>query len=85
MRQLSFGNELPGPGGFERWARDCFREIEQAAEEDAEAIISEFQIAGAYTETRTLTPATATLSDLVNFVATLVSDIQKGGQKRDYV
>lgn len=82
MKRLSLGNPLPG-GGFERWATEALREIERASAEDVEAVLSEFTVSN-ITETRTLDASAATLDDLRNFVATMVDDIQKRGQKRAY-
>lgn len=83
MRRLALGNPLPGNNGFERWATDALREIERASAEDVEAVLSEFTVTE-FTATRTLDASTATLDDLKNFVATMVDDIQKRGQKRSY-
>lgn len=84
MRRLVLGDPLPIPGGFEKWIENALREIERASVEDMEAIISEFSTTGAFTETRTFNAATATLGDLRNVLATLISDIKKRGQKRSY-
>lgn len=70
--------------GWGEWVTKSLREIEKATVDDAEAVIGEFTIAEGFTETRTLDAATATLTDLANFVATLVSDIKKKGQKRTH-
>lgn len=82
MRRLTFGDPLPG--GFEAWVKDALRQIENASLLDVEQIMLEYTVTGAFTETRTLDTATATLPDVVNFLATLISDIQRGGQKRSY-
>lgn len=80
MRRLSLG--APASQTDVGWAIRALKKIEQATAEDIEATINDLTIAGAYTETRTLTPGTATLPDLIAFVATMVSDIQKRGQHR---
>lgn len=77
-----FGDPLPGQ--FEQWVKECFQDIEQADAENIEAIVGEFSVTGAFTETRTFDASSATLADLRNFLATLVTDIKKGGQKRSY-
>jgi hypothetical protein len=64
------------------WTHGALKLIEQASHEDIEAIFDDFTIAGTYTPTRTLNTTTAALPDLIAFVATLVSDIQKRGQHR---
>jgi transcriptional regulator of heat shock response len=84
MRQLSFGSPGPSDQGFRRWVEDSLRTIEQQSNEDMEAVLSEFTTTGSFTETRTFDASTATLADLRNFVATMFSDIKKGGQKRGY-
>ena len=80
MKRLALGSPTsPQDIG---WAHRALKLIEQASVEDIEATITNLTISGSYTETRTLTPSTATLSDLVNFIATMVTDIQKRGQNR---
>lgn len=82
MKRLVFGNPLPG--GFERWAASALREVERASAEDVEAVVADFTVTGTITETRTLNASTATATDLRNVLATLITDIQKRGQKRSY-
>lgn len=63
--------------------RDSLGEIERASQEnDLVTIAKAFVITGAFTTTRTLNVATATLPDLIAFVATYVTDQQKGGAFR---
>lgn len=78
MRQLSFGS--PGPE-LDPWVASVLREIENASNEDAQQVFDDFTVSGTFTTTRTLDADTATLSDLIAFVATLVSDIQKIGKE----
>ena len=84
MRQLSFGSPGQGDQAFRTWAESAFRTIEQQSNEDMEAVMAEFTTTGSFTETRTIDAATATLGDVRNFIATMFSDIKKGGQKRGY-
>jgi len=81
MRPLNFGVQI---GAFEEWAKEAFREIESASNEDVEQVLSEFVITGTLTERRTIDAGTATLAELRDFVATMVNDIKKRGQKRTY-
>ena len=61
----------------------AINEIERASHEcDVTELAQAFTITGTYTTTRTLNVATATLPDLIAFVATWVADRQKGGQNR---
>lgn len=58
-------------------------EIERASHEnDVVELAQAFTITGAYTPTRVLDVTTATLPDLIAFVATWVADRQRGGQNR---
>lgn len=60
-----------------------FNEIERASHEcDITELAQAFTITGAYTPTRVLDVTTATLPDLLAFVATWVADRQRGGQNR---
>jgi hypothetical protein len=61
----------------------AIEELQRASHEnDVTEIANNLAITGAYTATRTLNAATATLADLRAFVATFVSDLQKGGANR---
>lgn len=61
----------------------ALQEIERASHEnDLTEQAQNRTITGAYTATRTLNVATATLSDLIAFVATFIADCQKGGSNR---
>ena len=63
--------------------KSALQEVERASQEsDIVLIAQNFTITGSYTATRTLNVSTAALSDLIAFVATLVSDLQKGGANR---
>tara|TARA_R110000737_G_scaffold340221_2_gene362908 strand:+ start:6095 stop:6343 length:249 start_codon:yes stop_codon:yes gene_type:complete len=80
MKKLILGS--PIDGNKLDWAVNSLRIIEQASFEDIEASIDGFTIEGAYTKTRSLTPSTASTSDLANFMATLIIDIKQRGQNR---
>lgn len=71
-------------GSFEDWVKECFDEIEKASNEDVATAVADFTTTGTLTERRTIDAGTATLAQLRDFVCTLVSDIKKQGQKRDY-
>lgn len=63
--------------------RASFMEIMTASHENDLVIIAQgFTVTGAYTTTRSLNTGTAVLADLIAFVATFISDCQKGGQNR---
>lgn len=65
------------------WLHAQLREIEKASREnDLVTIANAFTISGAYTTTRNLNVSTATLSDLIAFVATFIDDCRKGGSTR---
>lgn len=58
-------------------------EIERASHEcDITELAQAFTITGVYTPTRALDVSTATLPDLLAFIATWVTDRQRGGQNR---
>jgi hypothetical protein len=80
MRKLALGN--PANSNDIRWAIGALKEIERASFEDIEALVDDYTISGAYTETRTLTPSTAAAADIANFLATFITDLQKRGQHR---
>ena len=81
MKRLSLGSPLGADDT--QWAFNALKQIEQASYEDIEGTFDDFTITGTFTETRTLNASTATLSDVVAFIATMVSDIQKRGQNRN--
>jgi hypothetical protein len=80
MRKLALGNPI-SPSDV-NWAIRSLKAIEAASFEDIEATMDDFTITGTFTETRELDVSTAVLADLIAFVATMVSDIQKRGQHR---
>jgi hypothetical protein len=49
---------------------------------DIVTIAQNYSISGAVTTTRSLTPSTATATQVANFVATLILDLQRGGAFR---
>lgn len=59
----------------------AFQEIERASQEDALVYADAMEVTG-FTETRTLDMATASATDIGNFLATFVSDCKKRGQNR---
>lgn len=80
MRKMVFGKPIPGQET--QWLVNAMRKVELASYEDIEAVFDAYTISGAYTETRTLTPSTATASDIANLIATLITDVKKRGQSR---
>jgi len=80
MKKLSLGNPS-GPSDI-GWALRALKTIERASYEDIEQVIDDYEVAGTFTETRTLDGGTATHGELLAFIATLVLDLQKRGQNR---
>lgn len=81
MSNLTLPNDA---GDFNQWVKDCFAEIEKMSYEDVAEAVADFSTTGTLTERRTIDAGAATLAQLRDFVCTLVSDIQKQGQKRSY-
>jgi hypothetical protein len=83
MRPFNLGQPSdPGKEAFEQWVRQAFAEIEAVSNDGIEKLFDEYTIVGAYTESRSLTPATATASQIANFLATLVEDVKSRGSNR---
>lgn len=80
MKRLTLGH--PASENDTGWAIRALREIELASFEDIEATFDEYTVEGTITETRTFNAATASATDLRNVLATIISDIQKRGSKR---
>jgi len=80
MRKMVFGKPIQGQET--QWLVNAIRKVELASYEDIEAVFDAYTITGAYTETRELTPSTATTSDIANLIATLVTDVKKRGANR---
>lgn len=84
MRRVTIGSAPPtmyqSPEG--RFLLSALKEIVTASvENDPSVIASDFTIEN-YTETRTLDVGSATTTDLMNFVATLILDLRRGGSKK---
>ena len=63
--------------------REALREIELASQEaNIVDIAQAFTIEGAFTETRTLNVGVSTLTETQAFIATLISDLKRGGAFR---
>jgi hypothetical protein len=63
--------------------RAALLEIERASHDDNIIdMLAPFEITGAFTETRTLDVGTSTLTETQEFIATLISDLKRGGQNR---
>jgi hypothetical protein len=84
MKVLSFGSAGHGDAGFQRWVTECLRAIEQASVDDLEQVLRQYSTTGAFTPTRTFDASTADATVLRNVIATILSDIKKGGQKKSY-
>ena len=82
MRPVMLGQPGTGdPKAWKTWIEQCFREIENASQEDISAIANDFSVTN-YTATRTLNGGTATLADVANVLCTFISDLQNRGMKR---
>lgn len=83
MRPIALGRPASNdPKAFERWVRECFAEVERASAEDISTLANDFSVSG-HTPTHTLDAGTATLTDAVNVLCTLISDLQNRGMKRN--
>lgn len=67
----------------DRAVADALREIINAsADENLIDIAAPYTVDGTYTETRELHVGTSTLEETQAFIATLISDLKRGGQNR---
>lgn len=73
-------NDVPGQIRF--LARACSTLAAASQENDVIDIASAYTIVGAFTTARTLNTGTATLADVINVIATLITDLQAGGAHR---
>lgn len=84
MRRVTLSNPPPSLNGSAegKFLLSSLREIERASfESDPALIATDFTVSN-FTETRSLDVGTATLTDLKNFVATFIYDMQRGGAKK---
>lgn len=79
MSNLAFPVQI---GSFEDWVKECLDLIENNAAEDVAAAVADFTVTGTLTELRTINAGTGTLTEVRNVLCTLISDIQRQGQKR---
>ena len=79
MRPVQLGFRFGG--SFETWAEAALRQIEHASQEDATIIADAFTVSN-FTVTRTLDAGTATATQIANFLATFIDDLQKRGTNR---
>jgi len=84
MRPLVLGHPLnDSPESFKEWVRIALQEIENASYEDIAEVADAYTITGTLTETRELNVTTPTAANVANVLATLITDIQRRGSKRD--
>jgi hypothetical protein len=76
MRKLNLGRPTTD---VPFWLEKSIREIERASFEDVQAVAEEVELK-TYVATRSLDPATATVSDVANFLATFIDDIRNRGR-----
>jgi hypothetical protein len=84
MRRVTLPNPPPSMHSTVegKFVLGALRDIERASyESDPALIATDFSVTN-FTETRTLDVGTATLTDLKNFVATFIYDMQRGGAKK---
>ena len=85
MRKVRLGSPAGGDTGFQSWATRALQTIETASDQD-----DPFEIFDAYTVTvasgfapvRTLTPASATATDVANVLATIIMDMKARSTNR---
>lgn len=66
-----------------QWFEAAIREISGAStDNNTQDIAAAFTISGAYTETRTLNVTAPSLANIAAVIATLLADLQRGGQGR---
>lgn len=83
MKRLAFGAPVgSSPEAFRAWAIQALKKIELASNEDIETIFQAYIVTGAFPVTREIDVATATLSDVIAFLATLITDVKQGGPNR---
>jgi hypothetical protein len=76
MRELYLGSRLVGED-LDGFVAGLVRKLEDASHEDAMIIADAYTVTAPATPVRTLNPATATVTDVANFLATFISDLQK--------
>ncbi|MCP5087943.1 MAG: hypothetical protein GY952_14210 [Rhodobacteraceae bacterium] len=76
---LNFGTPPHDPKEFQDWVKEAMRELRNLAEEsNAFDVFDDFTVSN-YTETTTLDASTATAGDIANFIATIVTSMQRRG------
>jgi hypothetical protein len=66
---------------FEQWAERALHDIENASIEDAMVVADAYTVSN-FTASRTLNAGTATTTQLANFIATFIDDLQKRSPNR---
>jgi hypothetical protein len=80
MRPISLGFRFIDED-FSAWAERSFRTVEDASQEDATVIADTYSVSN-FTPTRTLNAGTATATQVANFIATFIDDLQKRSPNR---
>lgn len=80
MRPLHLGSPPISQEEYRRWADEAFRQIQEASYEGLETVAQDFTATN-YTASRSLNAGTATLAQLANVVATLLTDMKNLGVK----
>lgn len=83
MRALTLQGQPPvnDAEAFRLWAINCFEEIRLASIPDLSEMAKDYIITG-YTESRSLDAATASATEIADFLCTFILDLQNGGSKR---
>ena len=83
MRPIFLGDPLGDDTKYLlEWVASALRDIELASQDDIAAIFDEYTVTN-FTETRTLDATAATLSNVANFICTMVDDLKNRGTKRN--
>ncbi len=85
MRKISIGQppfDIALVDQKTRWMMTALLTIQRASGEQITEEIADAYTLGTFTVTRTLNPATATISDVANVLATILQDMKNRGVKR---
>jgi len=85
VRKTTVGQQPANQGNLtplQKWTVDAIVELSRASHEQITEEIADAYQLGTFTETRTLNPATATVADVANVLATILNDMKKRGVNR---
>lgn len=85
MRPIESVGARPGPTASVadkvNWCMDMIDKIVQASRDESSTLAQPFEITN-NTATRALDPTTATTNDVAKVLATLITDMKRGGKNR---